>query len=141
MKKHICRIFVLLLTFTVGFLASPIRFDSVGAGHGATKDGDGYWFIPYKSTYFVKLLHEGENYNSSERAKEILDERINKPGLIEVENYSVLDFHSNRAIISFQTKNNLQGFCILRTRENVLHTICSSSLRHVIKFEEQNFKD
>lgn len=138
MKKHISGLLILLLTFTVGLLASPIRFDSLGTGHGATKDGGGYWFAPYESTYFVKLIHEGENYNSSERAQEIFKARLAEP-LTEVVEQDILDLSEIRAVIFFKKRGNVQGYCSIRVEEKGLRNICSTSLRHVLEFERQKY--
>ncbi len=124
---------MLLITFFMGFLASPIRF--TGFAVGQTHRG---WFTAYESTYFVKLNLSGENYDKSEEAKEAFESRI-KLYSEYVEKQEILKLEENRAIITFQTKDYGQGFCTIRKEKIRLYIICSTSLRHILEFEKQKF--
>jgi len=141
MKRHLLGILITLVAFSLGLFASPIRFDCVGMGHGDVDDNGvgSYWIHSYKSMYFVSLSHEGENYRTSERARAVFEKRAAKPESEEIVEQSILEQTEDRIIISVQTKNNLQGYCVIKTEENNLHSICSSSLQHTLEFEKQNF--
>ncbi len=131
----------MLVAFAFGLVLSPIRFDAIGMGHGDVDDNGvgSYWIHSYESMYFVKLSNEGENYKTSEKAKEIFEKRIAKPTSEEIVEQTLVEESKNRAIISVKTKRNLQGYCVLKLERNVLESICSSSLRHILEFEKQNF--
>ena len=141
MKKHLLGILIALIAFLFGLFASPIRFDCVSMGHGNVDDNGigSYWIHGYKSMYFIDVSHEGENYTTSERVKEVFEKRIVRPESKEIVGQTILEQIEYRVIVSLQTKSNLQGYCIIKTEGNTLHSICSSSLWHVLEFERQKF--
>lgn len=72
MKKHLLGITILFVAFTLGLITSPVRFDCTGMGHGIVIDGGGFfWFHGFESIYFVRLSHEGEQYETTEKTKEV----------------------------------------------------------------------
>lgn len=141
MKKHFLKFLILIATFTLGLVLSPIRFDGTGMGHGMVDDNGigSYWIHGYKSMYFVSLSNEGENFKTSERAIEVFKQRLQKPEVEEISHQEVLEPSETRAIIHFQRRDNLEGYCVLRVEKNSLQNICSTSLWHVLDFERQNY--
>lgn len=133
MKKHLLGILISLMAFSFGFLASPVRFISFAVGQ--TSRG---WFTAYESTRFVKLTLEGENYETSEEAKEAFESRIKQYYKIS-KKQEALELDENRTIVMFQTKHFEQGVCIVRKEKFSLYSICSSSLQHALEFEKQRF--
>lgn len=140
MKRHLLGIIFLIVAFSFGLIMSPIRFDGTAMGHGYVKDGDGsYWIHGFKSMYFVGLSDEGEQYETAEKTKEIFERRLIKAESEEILSQKVLEKSEMRAIIQFQTKDNLQGYCIYRIEEYGLRNICSTSLWHILEFEKQSY--
>lgn len=120
-------------------ILSPIRFDGTARGHGFVKDGGFYWIHGFKSMYFVSLSHEGEQYETRDKAKEVFANRLEKPGIEEIIKQKVLEQNETRAVIHFHRNDELEGFCIFKVEDNGLRNICSASLWHVLAFEKQYY--
>lgn len=143
MKRHLLGFCLALLTFFASFYISPIRFNNLGIGHGATTDGSDWCsFSYYISNQFVKVYSDSCDYQTTEKAIENVDKAVDKAVDI-IEPLKKIELRNGRkiqrAIIVLQ-ENNLRYFCILRADGNWRNNICSTSLRHVLEFEQQKFK-
>lgn len=140
MKRHLSRFIFFLFAFATGLILSPIHFKGTAIGHGIVKDGgDFYWIRGFKSMYFIGLSHEGEQYESTNKAKKILVKRLVKVESEDVKSQEVLEQNDTRAIIHFERKDKSQGYCIFRVEDSGLRNICSTSLWHILEFEKQNY--
>ena len=133
MKKHIWRLLIFLVAFSIGFIASPIRFSEFAMGSGMR---GGY--TAYSSTYFKKVGFGYQPYETIEEADEAFGEQV-KLFSEYVWNQKVLETGETRAIISFEAEYSGLGFCVLRKEKTYVYTICSTSLGHVREFEKQKF--
>lgn len=143
MKKHLLGFCVALLTFFASFYISPIRFNSLGVGHGATTDGaDWCSFSIQDSTHFVQLYAGSCDYQTAEKAKESINKNTNEAVEI-IESVKEIELQNgrkiHRAIIKLE-KNDLRYYCIIRSDENWIDDICSTSHRLILEFEQQKFK-
>ena len=141
MKRHFLGFSTFIIFFSVGLLCSPIRFELTMMAHGAVKDGGGfYWLYKYRSMYFIDLFNEGGKYESNEKAKEIMKNRVENPLSDEIVKQDILKQSEERIIIHFQTKDKLEGYCIFTVENDGLDNICSTSLWHILEFEKQTYK-
>lgn len=143
MKKHFLGTLILVTTFAIGLALSPIRFNGTVMGHGMVDDNGigSYWIHGYESMYFVKLSNEGENYKTVEKAREFFEKRIIKPSSEEISEQTLIQRSDNRAVIHLITKSKSQGYCVIRLKDNLLESICSTSLWHVLDFEKQHYEN
>lgn len=140
MKKHLFGVLLLLLTFALGLVLSPISFSQTSnLCRAVTHDGDSKWVHGYRSTYLIRLFHEGEKYESKSRAKQVYKKRLIKAESEEIKYQEVLEQIDMRTVIHFERKDKLQGYCIFRVENDELRNICSTSLWHVLEFEKQNY--
>src|SRR5205807_10064547 len=115
MKMKILGLITFLIAFGTGLIASPIRFASIGIGHGIVIDGGGfYWIHTYESIFFVSLSHEGEQYETREKAISVFQTRLINANSESVLSQKVLEQTKERAIIHFERKDRMYGYCIFR---------------------------
>src|SRR6185369_15575223 len=77
--KHVRRLGIALLTFTIGVAVSPIQFYLEASGGGKLFDGGGNFGITvYRSSYFVKLCSGHESYVSPEKADQVFDQHLSE---------------------------------------------------------------
>lgn len=141
MKKHLLGILILLITFGIGFLFSPIRFSvfAVGSGyHGG--------FTAFESTDFVKLSLTKEPYESVDEANNSFEEhkRESEEIVILGKHYdfiyrNVLVSENDRVLVFNRTEVGYKSYCSIRKYENRIYEICSESLWHILEFEKQYF--
>lgn len=143
MKRHLPGVFIALVTFSAGFYLSPIRFISSGAGHGATTDGRYECrFSVHVSNHFVSLSFSSCNFESPEKAREILWRKANEAsGTVTPASDFKLQHGSEiqRAVYALRYKD-FRLYCMTRADGKWVDDICSTSLRHVLEFEQQAFK-
>lgn len=136
MKKLIGWLLVAALTFILGVLISPIRFwqIAIGCGKGST--------VTFTSSYFVTLRSNVMGYDSVAEADAAFQDRLNKS--VRVINQGE-KFNNEgrkigpRALIVFNGEDNKQYFGVLWAEEKFLRCLYSTSLIHVLAFEEQRF--
>lgn len=134
MRKHILGILLLIITFGIGFWASPIRFSSFAVG---SSEHGGY--IAFESTDFVKLSLTTGRFENSREAKESFENLKKRFSNFIDYKQSIIDTEENRVILSLEEENYGQGFCIVKKENYKLYEICSTSLWHSIEFEKQYF--
>jgi hypothetical protein len=135
MKKHFWGTLIFLVAFFIGFLASPVRFtnDIISCGVRST-------FTTYQSTYLERVVSEHTEYEEQKELDRDFDEQV-KLYSEYVKNQQILELKENRAVITFQTNDLGQRFCVIRKGNKELLGICSASLWHVLEFEKQKFRE
>jgi hypothetical protein len=143
MKKHLLGFCVALFFAFTSFYISPIQFRQIGVGIGTTEDyiGDCH-FYPYESTHFTRLslsicFFENEAQTKNHSLK--LDNKSSKIIEQEIEIKLGNNESIKRKMLGFE-QNEIQFFCIIREYENAVTEICSTSLRHILEFEQQKGK-
>jgi hypothetical protein len=143
MKKHFLGFGIALIAFFFSFIVSPIHFEGTAMGHGSNKDGGNYWIHGFRSNWFIGLSSEGERYETPARTKEVFQESLKEfesvVEEIDLKNQKNDTTEKRAIVIFYNQEKNLRGHCIIRTEEKVLYSICSTSLRHALEFEKQNF--
>ncbi len=139
--KHVRRLGIALLTFTLGVAVSPIRFYVEGMGCGKMIDGGGWFSVTaYKSSYFVKLWLAHEGYVSPEKANEVFNDRLSTAVRIievgpKVNGEGVVV--GRRAVALFFAPEASSYYTeILWTDGRFLHYIFSTSALHAKEFEK-----
>src|ERR1044072_3605552 len=141
MGRHLIRVLIAVLPFTIGVAISPIRFTLEILGHGVVEDGGGDFAVAgYRSSYFVKLWRSGEVYDTPEKAEQVFQERL-KEAVKVLERTPKLgaggDKVGERAVAIIHNKvRDEQHAYVLWTEGRVLVEIYSPSLMHVLDFEK-----
>ncbi len=127
---------IAIMTFIIGVVISPIRFDETGiaCGKGAS-------WRSYKSSYFVKLSSGGYRFPSARQADAGFQRQVNAAEEV-IEQTPKLDKNGwqvgKRAVAIFSAGDrNEQIVCIFWTNGRWIEDICSVSLMHVLDFEKQ----
>lgn len=142
MKKHLCGFFIALTAFFVSFYISPIRFIAGGSGHGATADLQyDCSFSNTFSNHFSLVNRWSCDYKNPETANKIFGDEVSKFNeIIEpVEEIKLEDGKSIYRTIIKSHHGNLEIYCLIRSKGNMVDAVASPSLRHVREFEEQRF--
>ena len=141
MGRHLIRVLVAVLTFTIGVAVSPIRFTLEILGHGVVEDGGGDFAVAgYRSSYFVKLWRSGEAYDTPEKANQVFQQRLQEavkilertPKLSE----GGVKVGERAVVIIYNKALDEQHACVLWTEGRALVEIYSPSLMHVLDFEK-----
>jgi hypothetical protein len=144
MKKHLLGICVALFFAFTSFYVSPIRFTEVAVGIGVTKDyKHTCHFYPQISNHFVRVYVDTCNLDTPELAKIYLDKAIsNANEVIETSKESETQTGKivRRSVIGETNPYDGHIVCVIRHDEHWVTTICSTSLRHVLEFEQQKFR-
>ena len=133
-------IVTLLFSFALGVLISPIRFSLDGIGHGRVLDGGGFFGIKcYTSTYFIKLWFSRSKYQSAEKANEVFATAVGSAVKV-IERGPKYNRQGRlvgqRAVaILLDTERNEQYSSVLWTDGEMLFSIYSPSMTHVLQFE------
>lgn len=131
MRRYFLRLLVLLVTFTFGFLAAPIRFTLMASGIGSTTDfRHTCYFTWYSSTYFGKVAVSSCLYDD--------DSEANNAMVRESQKYRIISSTDSRYILRYSIEGNNYP-CIVRLDENRVTYICSTSLWQALLFEQQKF--
>ena len=131
-----------LLSFALGALISPIRFRLDGMGRGKVQDGGGYFCIQsYTSTYFIKLTLVRAQYRSPEKANEVFTAILNSAVRI-IDKRPKFDQRDRkvgeRAVaILLDPASNVEFASVFWTDGRVVTSVDSSSLSHVLQFEQR----
>ena len=131
----------LLLSFALGVLISPIRFRLDGMACGKVLDGGGFFGIQsYTSTYFIKLSFSRSQYRSPEHGNEVFG-AIVKSAVKIIDRRPKYDLQGRkvgeRAVaILVDPERNTQYASVFWTDGRVLFSVDSSSLTHVLQFEQ-----
>lgn len=141
MGRHLIRVLIAVLTFTIGVAISPIRFTLEILGHGIVEDGGGAFAVAgYRSSYFVKLWRSGEVYDTPEKANLVFQERLKEAVKVLERAPKFSEGGSKvgeRAVaIIYNKARDEQHACVLWTEGRVLVEIYSPSLMHVLDFEK-----
>jgi hypothetical protein len=134
---------VALLAFVIGVVVSPIHFSKEGMGYGRMRDGGGGFSITsYRSSYFLQLNFAHAGHVSEEQANTQFDELVAEA--VEVISITPkVDEHGTivgrRAVAMFLDGETDRHFAsVFWTQGKLVHSINSTSLMHVLEFEEQN---
>ena len=135
-----------LLSFALGVLISPIRFRLDAMGSGKVLDGGDFFGIQtYTSTYFIKLSFSRSQYRSPEKANEAFT-AIVKSAVRIIDRRPKSDRQGSkvgeRAVaILLDRERNEQFASVFWTDGRVLFSVDSSSMTHVLQFEQYRNED
>ena len=139
-------VITLVLSFALGVFISPIRFRLDGMACGKVRDGGGLFGIEnYTSTYFIKLSFSRSQYRSTENANEVFA-AIVKSAVKIIDTRPKYNLHGRqvgeRAVaILLDPESNSQYASVFWTDGRVLFSVDSSSLTHVLQFEQYRNDD
>ncbi len=141
MKKHLLGFCVALFFAFASFYVSPIHFTEWIFLRDAEFNGsDESVNIIYYSNHFKKVYVSFANdYKTKEAAGNKLDYQISQAvEIIEpVREVIIMGYKVRRALFS-RNDNHGYSYCLSIQNKNYLTNICSTSLRHIIEFEQQN---
>lgn len=125
-----------VLTFIVGVVISPIRFEETGIFCGRHSGGKSY-----RSSYFVGLWSDATAYPSAQTADEAFQRNVNN-AIEVIERTPKFDKEGRkvgeRAVLIFLNENGRQVAIVSWTETRFLHSIGSTSLMHVLEFEKNH---
>jgi hypothetical protein len=142
MKKHLFGICVALFFAVASFYVSPIQFYLTAMAQTMSFDGaTGCHAYPHISNHFVQVFDNVCFYETTETAKYRIESKVDEfTGIIEPLN----EFHDannktyKRAVVRLE-RNGENYFCVVRQDRRSVTNICSTSLRHTLEFEQQEF--
>ena len=141
MKRIPLNLLFALLTFIIGVVISPIRFEADLIACGRVADSSrGFSVARYTSSYFVKVWFSHTGHPSAEKANEVFQAQAEEAVRV-IERTPKFDKAGRkvgeRAVaLFFSQEYNEQYACVFWTDEKILHSVCSSSLKLVLEFEK-----
>jgi hypothetical protein len=141
MCRHLLRVLISVLTFTIGVAISPIRFTTEMWGHGVVSDGGGaFAVVRYRSSYFVNLWRTSEVYDTPEKADQVFQDRLREAVRVLERTPKFSGGGAKvgeRAVAIFYSRERGEQYaCVFWTEGRVLTQVYSSSLMHVLDFEK-----
>lgn len=134
-----------LLSFALGVLISPIGFRLDGMGCGKVQDGGRFGIQSYTSTYFIKLSFSRAEYRSPENANEVFAAIVNSAVRIidrrPKYNRQGSKVGERAVAILLDHERNAEYASVLWTDGRILFSVDSSSLTHVLQFEQYRNDD
>jgi hypothetical protein len=127
MKRVLLGSCVLILTFALGFGLAPLRFINEAVGHGSVGVDSSCSFSIYSSTYFERVAAWSCSFEGESQARQFMNERK--------ANGKTISDDSKRVLVEYDDPEH--GFCSHWIDQGQILIICSSSLNHVTKFEQQ----
>lgn len=147
MKKHFAGFCIAFLIFFTTFYFSPIVFTSFSMGHGSTLEGGFCGFYTYTSNHFQYVFTSSCDYitreNAIKNAAQVVDDSIElieplKEVRINDRKY-LRQITKHREDVQFLDwkQENMEYFCLTKVEDSWTTQVCSSTIQHVLEFEEQ----
>jgi len=130
MKRIFLGLCILICTFSVGFVWAPLRFINEGVGSAFAGSGSFCSFGMYSSTQFERVESWSCSFEDYATEQQYLTEVKSQGKVISDDNEQIL----------VQISAPESGYCSNRINEDIVASVCSKSLRHVVEFERQYLK-